>query len=647
MDALSVSEGRLRALFEAGLAVSSELSLDALLRRLVEAAAELTEARYAALGVIAESGSELEQFITHGIDDDLRGEIGALPRGRGILGVLIREAKSLRLHDLADDPRSVGFPPGHPPMRSFLGVPIMLRGVAYGNLYLTEKQSGEDFTDEDEELVRLLAGQAAVAVENARLYEASTRWSRQLQSLQEVGNALATETDLDRLLDLVVGRRREPLEASVVALALPIGGDELRFAAVAGAGAENLLGTSISRSESKSGAVLERRRSERIDSVIDDPEVHQEVSRQLAARTGMWVPLIARDEAIGVLEIHDKEGLDPRFTHDDFRLAETFAARAAVAVELSQRVARDAVRRVVQAQELERQRLARELHDETGQALTSILLGLKPLEEALADHPAGAALAELREHVVLALRDVRRLAVELRPAVLDDFGLVAALERLTEAFAEQTGIRVDDHAVVRSGLRLLLAAEEDIEPVGEAGSARDAVFQARTLKPDVILLDIVMPEQTGLDVLPQLKHENPDANVLVLSMQDEPRYVREAFGAGASGYVLKEAADTEVVAAVREVAGGGRYVNPELGARLVAADAEATKLADEDPLSDREREVLRLLALGYTNQEIAKTLYISVRTAETHRAHIMQKLGLQTRADLVAYALERGLLEPE
>ena len=206
---------------------------------------------------------------------------------------------------------------------------------------------------------------------------------------------------------------------------------------------------------------------------------------------------------------------------------------------------------------------------------------------------------------------------------------------------------VDDHAVVRSGLRLLLDAEEDIDTVGEAGSARDAVFQARTLKPDVILLDIVMPDQTGLDVLPQLKHENPDTKVLVLSMQDEPRYVREAFAAGASGYVLKEAADTEVVAGVREVAGGGRYVNPELGARLVAADADAAKLVEQDPLSDREREVLRLLALGHTNQEIAKQLYISVRTAETHRAHIMQKLRLQTRADLVAYALERGLLETE
>jgi two-component system, NarL family, response regulator NreC len=206
---------------------------------------------------------------------------------------------------------------------------------------------------------------------------------------------------------------------------------------------------------------------------------------------------------------------------------------------------------------------------------------------------------------------------------------------------------VDDHAVVRSGLRLLLDAEDDLEPVGEAGSARDAVFQARALKPDVILLDVVMPEQNGLEVLPQLKHESPEVRVLILSMQDEPRYVREAFAAGASGYVLKEAADNELVAAVREVAGGGRYVNPELGARLVAADAEAERRAEEDPLSDREREVLRMLALGHTNQEIAKQLYISVRTAETHRAHIMQKLRLTSRAELVRYALDQGLLEQQ
>jgi len=206
---------------------------------------------------------------------------------------------------------------------------------------------------------------------------------------------------------------------------------------------------------------------------------------------------------------------------------------------------------------------------------------------------------------------------------------------------------VDDHAVVRTGLRLLLDAEKDIEVVGEAGTARDAVFEARTTKPDVILMDVVMPGGSGIEATPQLLHEEPDAKVLVLSMQDDPSYVRQAFSAGAAGYVLKEAADTEVVAAVREVAAGGRYVNPALGARLVAAEAEERARAEADPLSEREREVLRLLALGHTNQEIAKMLYISVRTAETHRAHIMQKLRLSTRAELVRYALTHGLLEDE
>ena len=206
---------------------------------------------------------------------------------------------------------------------------------------------------------------------------------------------------------------------------------------------------------------------------------------------------------------------------------------------------------------------------------------------------------------------------------------------------------VDDHAVVRSGLHLLLDAEEDIKVVGEAGTARDAVFEARSSKPDVILMDVVMPGESGIDALPRVLNEAPGAAVLILSMQDEPSYVRQAFAAGAAGYVLKEAADAELVAAVREVAGGGQYVNPALGARLVAADADERAKADADPLSDREREVLRLLALGHTNKEIAQMLFISVRTSETHRAHIMQKLRLSSRADLVRYAIANGLLDDE
>ena len=203
----------------------------------------------------------------------------------------------------------------------------------------------------------------------------------------------------------------------------------------------------------------------------------------------------------------------------------------------------------------------------------------------------------------------------------------------------------DDHAVVRSGLRRVLDAEDDIETVGEAANADRAIFEAMELKPDVVLMDVTMPGKSGVDALPALLQSVPDARVLMLSMHDDPGYVRAAFEAGASGYVLKEAADSDVVAAVRAVASGERYVHPTLGAKLIAAEAEERRRADADPLSEREREVLRLLALGHTNQEIATMLYISVRTAETHRAHIMQKLRLSSRAQLVRYALDSGLIE--
>ena len=204
---------------------------------------------------------------------------------------------------------------------------------------------------------------------------------------------------------------------------------------------------------------------------------------------------------------------------------------------------------------------------------------------------------------------------------------------------------VDDHAVVRSGLRRVLDADPEIETVGEAADADRAVFEAIETRPDVILLDVMMPGKTGIEGMPAILQAAPDAKVLVLSMQDDPRYVREAFDAGASGYVLKEAADSDVVTAVKAVAAGDRYVHPSMAAKLFDADAAERKRAEDNPLSDREREVLGLLALGHTNQEIAKMLFISVRTAETHRAHIMRKLGLGSRAELVRYALAEGLLD--
>jgi two-component system, NarL family, sensor histidine kinase DevS len=439
-------ESRWRTLVDAGIAVTSELSLDPALQRIVEVAAEVTGASYAALGVIDSSGRELERFLTTGIDPEAHAEIGDLPRGRGILGVLINDAATLRLHDLRADPRAVGFPPHHPLMRTFLGVPILLRGVAYGNLYLTEKNGGSDFTAEDEEIVTALARQAAVAIENARLYESATRWLKQLESLTEVGNALASETEVEPLLELIASRLKDLIGAELVVIALPVATGDLRIEAAAGVHAEGVVGSLLGRESSKSGRVLDRRHSERVDSTLDDVEVDQDLSRRLGLRSGLFVPLIAGEKAIGVIAAHNPVGADRRFTNEDVRVAEMFASRAAVAVEISDRVARDALRRVVEGQELERKRLARELHDETGQALTSILLGLKRVEEAKTSEDAGAAAVELRGEIVNTLQSVRRLAVELRPKALDDFGLVPALERLAEAFGSDSGIAVDVEA---------------------------------------------------------------------------------------------------------------------------------------------------------------------------------------------------------
>ena len=432
---------RLRAIVDAGVALASELSLDAVLQKIAEAAADLTGARYAALGVLDPSAQGLERFVVTGIDEATQAAIGDLPQGRGVLGALIQDARPLRLDDLSTDPRSVGFPPNHPSMKSFLGVPILLRGVVYGNLYLTEKAGGGPFTQEDEELVVLLSSQAAVAIENARLYEAATRWSKQLESLNEIANALVSETDLARTLDLVAARLRELVQARIVLIALPAHEGGLVVRAIDGA--EGLVGRRLEQDGSKAGRVLDRGRSERVDSMIDDVEVDQELSRRLAARSGLYVPMLLRDRPIGIIAAHDKDAADPRFSDEDLRLAEVFAARAAVAVDLSERVARDSLRRVVSAQELERRRLARELHDETGQALTSILLGLKSLEDVADERELAESTRRLRELVVTTLQDVRRLAVELRPTALDDFGLVPALERLVETFREQTGIEVD------------------------------------------------------------------------------------------------------------------------------------------------------------------------------------------------------------
>lgn len=206
---------------------------------------------------------------------------------------------------------------------------------------------------------------------------------------------------------------------------------------------------------------------------------------------------------------------------------------------------------------------------------------------------------------------------------------------------ETTIVLVDDHTVVRSALRMLLDSEPDFDVVAEAGDAETAVRFARGHKPTVLILDLNMPGRPSLDAIPDIREASPETEIVVLTMQNEPAFARRALQAGVRGYVLKDAADAELVQAVRSAAVGAIYLQPTLGARLAAGSA--SRSADE--LSERERSVLRLIALGHTNAEAAEQLYISVRTVESHRAHIQQKLGLSSRAELVHYALEHGLVE--
>jgi two-component system, NarL family, response regulator NreC len=203
----------------------------------------------------------------------------------------------------------------------------------------------------------------------------------------------------------------------------------------------------------------------------------------------------------------------------------------------------------------------------------------------------------------------------------------------------------DDHALVRAGLRRLLEGAPDVAVVGESADADEAIAQARMNQPDVLLLDLTLPGRSGIEAMPELAEVAPATRVLVLTMHDDPAYVRQAFAAGAAGYILKEAAEAELVTAIRTVAAGHPYLHPMLGARLANADRVTGEAVQSKTLSERERDVLHLLALGHTNKEIARLLFISVRTAETHRARIMQKLGIHSRAELVRYALAAGMLE--
>jgi signal transduction histidine kinase len=441
MSRIADPEQRVRHLAEAIVAIGSETSLEDVLQETVETAARLVGARYGALGVLDRTGSRLERFITSGIDEETRARIGDVPGGHGVLRVLLREARPLRLADVTKSPHFMGFPAGHPPMRSFLGVPIFVRDVVYGDLYLAGKEGGE-FTEADEEIVTLLAAQTAITIERVRIHQAVVHWVHQLEALNEVTLGVLEERDVSRLLSLVARRLRELVGARRVLLSVPNPSGGLRVAAAEGEGVADLIG-SVVRSESKGARALARGKSERIDSLLEDPEVDQVSARRAGGLTALVVPLVFRQKAIGVISAFNKDGPDPRFTDDDLRLAEAFSTRAALAVHLSERVERETLDAILDAQEAERSRIARELHDETGSALSGILLGLTAIDGAPTLPEARQASAALRETARATLEHVARLAFELRPSALDEFGLGPALKDLGDGLAESGGPKVE------------------------------------------------------------------------------------------------------------------------------------------------------------------------------------------------------------
>ena len=430
---------------EVGRSVVSEFELEAVLERVLEAAIDLTGARYAALGVLDETKTRLGRFLTRGIDAETRELIGDLPQGRGVLGVLISEPRPLRLHSVSEHPRSFGFPVGHPPMESFLGVPILVRGEPYGNLYLTDKQGG-DFGEDDEEALVVLADWAAVAIENARSYsdveERRADLERAVMTLEvsnEIARALAGETDLDRILELIVKRARALTHAKSTLVLLERGGD-LVVSAVAGELGATLLGERLPVEGTVAGQVLRSGSPERLADA--QGRLRFALADRTDAQSGLFVPMVLRGRAIGVLAAFDRLRDGPEFSPADERLLNGFAASAAAAVATAQTAGAETMRRSIEAQEQERRRWARELHDDTLQqlaALTLLLGSLRRLEDPAA---RASALDEATERVSAAIAALRTLIADLRPAALDQFGLHAALEALVERVAKLDGVDV-------------------------------------------------------------------------------------------------------------------------------------------------------------------------------------------------------------
>lgn len=442
-------EERFRRLVEVGTALLSELDLEAVLRSVVEAARELTGAEYAALGVLNRDHTELERFIYLGIDDETRREIGNLPRGRGVLGELIREPEPLRLTDVNQHPHAYGFPPGHPPMHTFLGVPVAVRGETFGNLYMTEKQDGAEFDEDDEAAAKTLATWAGVAIENARLYttlsehEAEVeRALRRSETSVDIARAVGGETDVERVLDLIVKRARALVEARTLLVLLRRGG-RLAVVAQAGVVGEEVARLTIPTEDGVFQAAMQERVAQHLEP--GSPPSEARLRERLGADSALVVPLLFRGYAVGTLVALDREA-GGEFDEEDLRLLQAFATSAATAVATAQSVEAERLQQQVEIGERERQRWAQELHDDALQGLAAIRITLSTAIRSEGEDRAErieAAAAEAVESLEDQINELNRLINDLRPASLERLGLAGALEALAEEYSARGGFAIE------------------------------------------------------------------------------------------------------------------------------------------------------------------------------------------------------------
>jgi len=448
-DSVAPGDERFRRLVEVGSSLLSELDLEVVLRSVVEAARDLTGAQYAALGVLDRERRELERFIYLGIDDETRREIGPLPRGRGVLGELISDPRPHRLADVEQHPRAYGFPPGHPPMHSFLGVPIMIRGEAYGNLYMTEKRGAEEFDESDEEAATTLATWAAIAIENARLYTTlseremeTERALRRAETSSDIARTVGGETDVDRVLDLIVKRARALVEARAVLVLLRRSG-RLSLAAQAGRVGAEVGELTIPTDDSVFQAAMQERISQHLRP--GTPPSEARLRERLGAEAALVVPLLFRGRAVGALVALDRE-VGGDFAEEDLRLLQSFAATAAIAVATAQTVEADRLQQQVEVAEDERRRWAQELHDGALQSLAAVRItlaaALQAQGEDRADQIERAAEGTV-EGLEEQITELGRLINDLRPASLERLGLPGALGALAEESANRGAFEVE------------------------------------------------------------------------------------------------------------------------------------------------------------------------------------------------------------